>query len=86
MLFRSAWVRALAAQGVTARVADGRSAADADALAARYAMDAVALRIRSDEAREADRRAVRRSAWLTAAAAAVLGAYLARGNSAPGPV
>jgi hypothetical protein len=68
----SAWVRALAAQGVTARVADGRSAADADALAARYAMDAVALRIRSDEAREADRRAVRRSAWLTAAAAAGL--------------
>lgn len=65
-------VRALAEQGVTARVPDGRTAGDADTLAARHAADALALRIRSDEARESDRRAVRRTAWLTAAGAAAL--------------
>lgn len=65
-------VRALAEQGVTARVTDGRTAGDADTLAARHAADALALRIRSDEARESDRRAERRTAWLTAAGAAAL--------------
>ena len=71
-MLATAWRGALAGQGVTARLADGPAAADADALAARHAGDALVLAIRSDAARESDRRAVRSSAWRTTAAAAAL--------------